>query len=274
MSYSVSQIGRLAGVSVRTLHHYDQIGLLAPARRSGAGYRRYDDDDLRRLQQILFYRELGFPLSEIADLVSDTGVQPSEHLRRQHGLLVARLAHTRELVKAVELAMEADKMGISLTPGERLAVFGTYDPEQHADEAASRWGQTDAYRQSRQRALAYTKEDWLTIKAEAGQLTDDFAAAQAAGEAPGSGPAMEVAERHREHISRPGGLYSRRHRRERRERRALRTRLSAPCGRGQQQLWRMCCSTLNSTSGTAVVRPAPPEGWRSLLKSAYTAYAR
>jgi DNA-binding transcriptional MerR regulator len=202
MSYSVSQIGRLAGVSVRTLHHYDQIGLLAPARRSGAGYRRYDDDDLRRLQQILFYRELGFPLSEIADLVSDTGVQPSEHLRRQHGLLVARLAHTRELVKAVELAMEADKMGISLTPEERLAVFGTYDPEQHADEAASRWGQTDAYRQSRQRALAYTKEDWLTIKAEAGQLTDDFAAAQAAGEAPGSGPAMEVAERHREHISR------------------------------------------------------------------------
>jgi DNA-binding transcriptional MerR regulator len=202
MSYSVSQIGQLAGVSVRTLHHYDQIGLLAPARRSGAGYRRYDDDDLRRLQQILFYRELGFPLSEIADLVSDTGVQPSEHLRRQHGLLVARLAHTRELVKAVELAMEADKMGISLTPGERLAVFGTYDPEQHADEAASRWGQTDAYRQSRQRALAYTKEDWLTIKAEAGQLTDDFAAAQAAGEAPGSGPAMEVAERHREHISR------------------------------------------------------------------------
>jgi MerR family transcriptional regulator, thiopeptide resistance regulator len=93
-------------------------------------------------------------------------------------------------------------MGISLTPEERLAVFGTYDPEQHADEAASRWGQTDAYRQSRQRALAYTKEDWLTIKAEAGQLTDDFAAAQAAGEAPGSGPAMEVAERHREHISR------------------------------------------------------------------------
>jgi DNA-binding transcriptional MerR regulator len=202
MSYSVSQIGRLAGVSVRTLHHYDQIGLLAPARRSGAGYRRYDDDDLRRLQQILFYRELGFPLSEIADLVSGTGVQPSEHLRRQHGLLVERLAHTRELVKAVELAMEADKMGISLTPEERLAVFGTYDPEQHADEAASRWGQTDAYRQSRQRALAYTKEDWLTIKAEAGQLTDDFAAAQAAGEAPGSGPAMEVAERHREHISR------------------------------------------------------------------------
>ncbi len=202
MSYSVSQIGRLAGVSVRTLHHYDQIGLLSPACRSGAGYRRYDDDDLRRLQQILFYRELGFPLSDIADLVSDPGVQPSEHLRRQHRLLVGRLAHTRELVKAVKLAMEADKMGISLTPEERLAVFGDYDPGRYADEAASRWGETDAYRQSRQRTIAYTKEDWLTIKLEAEKLTSDFAAVQAAGEDPGSEPAMQVAERHREHISR------------------------------------------------------------------------
>lgn len=202
MSYSVSQISRLAGVSVRTLHHYDQIGLLSPARRSGAGYRRYDDHDLGRLQQILFYRELGFPLSDIADLVSDPGVQPSEHLRRQHRLLVGRLAHTRELIQAVELAMEADKMGISLTPEERLAVFGDYDPGRYADEAASRWGETDAYRQSRQRTIAYTKDDWLAIRAEADQLTADFAAAQAADEPAGSALAMEVAERHREHISR------------------------------------------------------------------------
>ncbi len=71
MSYSVGQIASLAGVSVRTLHHYDRIGLLTPADRSGAGYRRYGDRDLRRLQQIMFYRELGFALSDITDLVSD-----------------------------------------------------------------------------------------------------------------------------------------------------------------------------------------------------------
>ena len=134
MSYSVSQIARLAGVSVRTLHHYDQIGLLSPAERSDAGYRRYGDDDLRRLQQVMFYRELGFALSDISDLVSDPDAEPAEHLRRQHALLVGRLERTRRLVTAVERAMEADRLGISLTAEERLEVFGAHDPAQYADE--------------------------------------------------------------------------------------------------------------------------------------------
>src|ERR1700733_4932105 len=95
MSCSVSQIARLAGVSVRTLHHYDQIGLLSPAERSDSGYRRYGEDDLRRLQQVMFYRELGFALSDISDLVSDPDAEAAEHLCRQHQLLVARLERTR-----------------------------------------------------------------------------------------------------------------------------------------------------------------------------------
>jgi DNA-binding transcriptional MerR regulator len=202
MSYSVSQIAGLAGVSVRTLHHYDQIGLLSPAGRSSAGYRRYDDEDLRILQQILFYRELGFALSDISGLVSDPGAQPAEHLRRQHSLLVSRLERTRLLVEAVELAMEAEKMGISLTPEERLEVFGRDDPEQYADEAAGSWGQTDAYRESRQRTTAYTKQDWLTIRTEAAQLTGAFATAHGAGEGPGAIQAMDIAEQHRQHIRR------------------------------------------------------------------------
>ena len=202
MSYSVSQIARLAGVSVRTLHHYDQIGLLSPPDRSGAGYRRYGDDDLRRLQQILFYRELGFALSDITDLLSDPEDGAAEHLHRQHALLTERLERTRRLVHAVEKAMEAEKMGISLTPEERLEVFGSYDPEQYADEVTSRWGETEAYRQSMQRTRSYTKLDWLAIKDEAADINAGFAAAKAAGEAPGSGAAMEVAERHRQHISR------------------------------------------------------------------------
>ena len=84
-TWRIGEVATATGLTVRALHHYDQIGLLSPARRSGAGYRRYDDADLRRLQQILFYRELGFPLSEIADLVSDPGVQPPEHLRASTG---------------------------------------------------------------------------------------------------------------------------------------------------------------------------------------------
>jgi MerR family transcriptional regulator, thiopeptide resistance regulator len=202
MSYSVSQIARLAGVSVRTLHHYDQIGLLSPAERSGAGYRRYGDDDLRRLQQVMFYRELGFALSDITDLISDPDAEPAEHLRRQRALLVARLERTRRLVTAVERAMEADRLGIALTPEERLEVFGAHDPADFADEVTQRWGDTDAYRQSRRRTTAYGKQDWLAIKAEAEQISAAFAAAQAAGEAPGSAVAMDAAERHRQHIAR------------------------------------------------------------------------
>jgi DNA-binding transcriptional MerR regulator len=202
VSYTVGQIANLAGVTVRTLHHYDQIGLLSPAGRSNAGYRRYGDEDLRHLQQILFYRELGFALEEITDLVSETGAEPTEHLRRQHALLTARLQRTRRLIVAVEKAMDGEMTGISLTPEERLEVFGDHDPAPYADEARERWGETDAYRESMGRARSYTKQDWLTIKAEAERITRAFAAAKAAGAAPDSPAALDAAEQHRQHISR------------------------------------------------------------------------
>lgn len=202
MSYSVGQIARLAGVSVRTLHHYDEIGLLSPADRSGAGYRRYADEDLRKLQRIMFYRELGFALDDITDLVNDPDAEPAEHLRRQHELLTARLARTRRLVEAVEKALEAETMGISLTPEERLEVFGDIDPAQYADEARERWGDTDAFRESARKTKSYGKQDWLTIKAESERITQAFAAAQASGAAPDSAAAIDVAERHRQLMSR------------------------------------------------------------------------
>jgi MerR family transcriptional regulator, thiopeptide resistance regulator len=202
VSYSVGEIARLAAISVRALHHYDEIGLLSPAGRSGAGYRRYDDEDLRRLQRILFYRELGFALDDIADLLNDPDADPAEHLRRQHRLLTARLERTRRLVEAVEMALEAEKMGISLTPEERLEVFWDHDPAQYADEARERWGDTDAFRESARRTKSYDKQDWRAIKAESEQITLAFAAAQASGAAPDSAAAMDVAERHRLLMSR------------------------------------------------------------------------
>ncbi len=201
MSYSVGQLASLAGVSVRTLHHYDDIGLLSPVGRSAAGYRRYGDQDLLRLQRIMFYRELGFALEDITDLINDPETGPADHLRRQHKLLTERLKRTKRLVEAVEKAMEAEQMGISLTPQERLELFGD-DPERYADEARERWGDTDAYQQSVRRTRSYTKQDWLTIKAEAGQITQALATAMAAGQAPNSPAAMDAAERHRQHLSR------------------------------------------------------------------------
>ncbi len=123
LSYSVGQVAGFAGITVRTLHHYDEIGLLAPGGRSHAGHRRYDDADLDRLQQILFYRELGFPLDEVAALLDDqaTGkADPRTHLRRQHDLLTARIERLQKMAAAVEHAMEARTMGINLTPEERF----------------------------------------------------------------------------------------------------------------------------------------------------------
>src|SRR5215467_13457228 len=151
MSYTVGQVAGLAGVTVRTLHHYDDIGLLSPGGRSHAGYRRYGEPDLERLQQIMFYRELGFSLDDITAMLDDPHADPGAHLSRQHTLLTSRMARLGQMVEAVEKAMEAHKMGISLTPEERFEVFGDNDPGRYADEAEQRWGDTDAYRESQRR---------------------------------------------------------------------------------------------------------------------------
>ena len=200
--YRVGEFAAVTGVSVRTLHHYDQIGLLPPGDRSRTGYRRYDEPDLQRLQEIMFYRELGFALDEIAVMLDDPDTDPAEHLRRQHQLLVARRDRVQVMVAAVEKAMEADKMGISLTPEERFEVFGDNDPAQYADEAEQRWGQTDAYKESQRRTKAYSKDDWLKIKAESAEITERMGEAYKAGAAPDSETAMDLAERHRRHITR------------------------------------------------------------------------
>jgi MerR family transcriptional regulator, thiopeptide resistance regulator len=202
VDYSVGQVARYAGVSVRTLHHYHEIGLLSPGSRTRSGYRRYGARDLERLQQVLFYRELGFPLEEIAAILDDPGTDAAAHLRRQHGLLNQRIDRLRDMVVAVERAMEAEKMGISLTPQERFEVFGDGDPGQYAEEAEQRWGETDAYRQSQQRTRSYTKADWLAIQAEAEAVNRRFAAAMAAGEPATGEVAMDAAEAHRRHIDR------------------------------------------------------------------------
>ncbi|WP_346621114.1 MerR family transcriptional regulator [Blastococcus montanus] len=199
---SVGDTAALAGVTVRTLHHYDRIGLLSPSGRTSAGYRQYSPADLERLHQVLLYRELGFPLEEVATLLDDASADPAEHLRRQHRLLRDRLERTQAMVAAVEKEMEARAMGISLTPEERFEVFGDWLPEEYAAEAEEKWGETDAWAQSQQRTRAMTKEDWLRVKVEGDDVERRFAEALAAGVAPGSEQAMDLAEEHRRQISR------------------------------------------------------------------------
>ncbi|MFK4227356.1 MerR family transcriptional regulator [Streptomyces sp. NPDC019890] len=201
MSYSVGQVASFAGVTVRTLHHYDEIGLLCPSGRSHAGHRRYDDGDLDRLQQILFYRELGFPLDEVAALLDDPDADPREHLRRQHQLLTTRIARLQEMAAAVEQAMEAKKMGINLTPEEKFEVFGDKDPEQYAEEAEQRWGGTAAYAESQRRAAGYSKDDWKRMQDEVADWGARYDSLMTDGELPTGERAMDMAEEHRQHIT-------------------------------------------------------------------------
>jgi DNA-binding transcriptional MerR regulator len=200
--YTVGRVADLSGVTIRTLHHYDEVGLLSPGGRSAAGYRIYEDRDLERLQRILFYRELGFTLDEISTIVDDPHTDTLGHLRRQRGLLNERIERLSAMVDAIDYEMEARTMEIPLTPEERLEVFGEFRPEDYAEEAEQRWGGTAAYKESQRRVSSYTKEDWQRLKAEEEEIRARLVAALDAGLAPHSEEAMAAAEAHRRHISR------------------------------------------------------------------------
>ena len=201
MSFSVGRVAELAGVSVRALHHYDEIGLLRPSERSPAGYRLYHAGDLERLQQILLYRELGFSLEETA-AVLDPDSDSLVHLRRQHRLLTERIERLRRMRTAVEYEMEVRQVGISMTPEERFEVFGDFRPEDYEAEVEERWGGTDAYVESQRRVASYTKEDWLVVKAEAQGINRRLATLMQSGAAAASEEAMDAAGEHRRHITR------------------------------------------------------------------------
>jgi DNA-binding transcriptional MerR regulator len=202
MGHPVGKVAALAGVTVRTLHHYDEIGLLSPSGRTPSGYRSYDDDDLDRLQRILFYRELGFPLETIATLVDDPGINADAHLERQRELLVARMGELGRMVAAVDRVMEARAMGNALTPEEKFAVFGGFqEPTGYAQEAAQRWGHTPEW----QGAATPSKEDLAAGEAARQAWVGRLTAVLDAGAAPDSAEVMDLAEEHRTMLSRVMG---------------------------------------------------------------------
>jgi|SRR5690349_5732681 len=197
---TVGQVAERFGVTVRTLHHYDEIGLVRP-HRTASGYRVYTDDDLERLQHVVVYRRLGFPLEEIGPLL-DEQADVEAHLRWQRAAVVSRLDEMRDLVVAIDRALEAQMNGNALTPEEQKELFGEGFSEEYAREAEERWGDTDAYRQSQERTRRYTKDDWRRIAAEGEEVTARFVALKRAGAAPDSAEAMDAAEAHRAQIDR------------------------------------------------------------------------
>ena len=198
---TVGQVAEGLGVTVRTLHHYDEIGLVVPSERSRAGYRLYTEADLRRLQHVVVYRRLGFALEEIGTLLDD-GADVVEHLRRQRETVTHRVAELTELVTAIDRALEAEMNDYRISREEQRELFGEHFDESYAQEAEERWGGSDAWAQSQRRAKSYTREQWQQIKDEGDAVNARYVELMQAGTPAGSVEAMDTAEEARQQICR------------------------------------------------------------------------
>lgn len=136
---TVREMSRLTGVSVRTLHHYDAIGLLKPSQISPAGYRLYDSDALARLQSILLFRELRFPLKEIKAMLDKPDFDPREALEQQIKLLELQAAHLQTLIR---FAREVQRKGVEQMD---FHAFNREELDRYTQEVRERWGATQAY---------------------------------------------------------------------------------------------------------------------------------
>jgi len=199
-AYTVSDVARRAHVTVRTLHHYDSIGLLRPSGRTDGGYRLYDDRDVERLAAIVALRAAGMSLADIPVALDAEGAERAALLDEQVRRLDAQIDLLQRQRQALMAAREASTMGIHLNQDEIFDVFGDDDPRQFDVEVAERWGETDAYRESRRRTSTYSKDDWARAKADQEAVAVAFLDCMHAGH-PADGPeATAAAEAHRQNI--------------------------------------------------------------------------
>lgn len=172
MRYSVSQAARLAGVSVRTLRWYDEIGLLKPSEVTEAGYRFYDGAAMASLQQILFYRELGVPLEQIGRILSAPEHDRTEALQKHRNLLLMKRQRLDDMLRLVDETIG----GIVMYDERPKPTQADWEAvkEQYAQEAAERWGNTEAFLESREKHAKYTPEDERRIRAEMEEIFSAF----------------------------------------------------------------------------------------------------
>lgn len=162
MDYTIQELASLAGVSVRTLHHYDEIGLLTPQRNPGNGYRRYREAELLKLQQILFFRELEFPLDEIRQILEGPNFDPKKALRTHRQMLELKQKRLGDLMKTIDKTLNSKPM----TDQDYYGGFSQEEMDKLAQEAKARWGHTEAYKQSAERTKHWTREDHKRIAKE------------------------------------------------------------------------------------------------------------
>lgn len=150
---TVKDVSKLTGVSVRTLHYYDAIGLLTPTKVTDAGYRMYDDTALSRLQSILLFRELQFPLREIKEFLDSPDFNQEETIAQQIKLLELQYKHIGELIS---FAREIQTKGVKTMNFE---VFDANEIEQYKAEVKSKWGNSKAYQEYEQRVVSHSEHN-------------------------------------------------------------------------------------------------------------------
>ena len=165
---TVNEVSKLSGISVRTLHYYDQIGLLHPDQVSEAGYRLYGQASLERLQQILLFRQLEFPLKEIKDIIDSPDFNKEEALDQQIQMLRLQQEHLSGLIN---LALEIKKNGVNKMD---FKPFDTSKLDEYAKEAKQRWGDSAAYQESARKTKNYTKEDWNMANEQMASVFAEF----------------------------------------------------------------------------------------------------
>lgn len=163
---TVKEVSSLTGVSVRTLHYYDAIGLLKPTKVTEAGYRLYGGAELRRLQNILLFRELQFPLKEIKTILDSQNFNPQEAIAQQIELLELQYKHIGELIS---FAREIQNKGVKTV---NFDVFNKTELEQYKEEVRERWGNTHAFKEYEQRNASKTdfSNEFMSLFSEFGTL--------------------------------------------------------------------------------------------------------
>ncbi|MDE7259143.1 MAG: MerR family transcriptional regulator, partial [Lachnospiraceae bacterium] len=165
---TVNEVSKLTGVSIRALQYYDKIGLLKPSGYTESGYRLYDDTALEKLQQILLFRELEFPLKEIKEIVSRPDFDRNKALEQQIALLTMKKEHLEDLIG---FAREIQAKGVKRMD---FSVFDTHKIDEYAKQAKEQWGKTAAYREYEQKAAGRSKEETQVVMEKLMQIFADF----------------------------------------------------------------------------------------------------
>lgn len=173
--YTVDQLARLAGTSVRTLHYYDEIGLLRPSFVGRNGYRYYEEKELVRLQQVLFFRELEFPLEDIKKMLERPDLDIIALLRDQKRLMQLKQKRINGLIKAIERTIMNMTNDTHMKDEEMYDAFKDDDVKQYQEEVKQRWGNTEAYRQSMAKVGKMTKKEMEKLKEEGRAFTQKLA---------------------------------------------------------------------------------------------------